>query len=615
MAVSSQTIDPEGLLRRHGVNYRLAGGGKEAVAPCPKCGSSREKPRSWSVNLETGVFICNRQESCGWAGSWYDLLDHFGERGERRQPARIHALPSKPKSYKKPDHSKVKGLTDEHLGWFKGRAISPETVKAFRISGKPGAIAFPVFDPDGKLVNIKWRAVAEKRFWNEEGTLKLPFGIQAVPPDAKTLTITEGEMDALAAWEYGCRSVISTPNGTKDLDWIDPLWDWLERFEVIYLALDMDPVGQDGVKRLVARLGAWRCRMIEIPEPHKDFNDLLMAGAAKDVFDFLFEDAADFRPEKLANAADFTEQVVAAFEDKGKLIGVPCGFPGLNDIMKGWRGGELSVWSGQNGSGKSTILGQEMLSLVAKGERVCIASLELAAARYLRWLVCQWTDMANPWSAKVREAMYQMSQGLWLVDHVGKMDPASLLEIFAYAARRYGVRHFVVDSLVKLSLKGDRLEAEERVVSMLADFADEFDAHMHLVAHPRKGEKDGDRPGKVDIRGSAAITDLADNVFIVVRNKDAKPGMPSALLYNAKHREHGTEGVVPLTVDPDTKRVRQFGTGDPDAEVWHAGEVKPRWQVEQDTTVDSAPPGGDWERTSTGSFAKDLTEDDYGGPP
>lgn len=614
MAVSDQSIDPQALLLRHGVSFRLSGGGKEAVAPCPRCNSSREKPRSWSVNLETGVFLCNRQESCGWAGSWYDLLDHFGERGERRAPARIHVLPSKPKTYKAPDHSKVKGLADEHLAWFKGRGITPETVKAFRISGRPGATAFPVFDPAGKLVNIKWRAVSEKKFWNEEGTLRLPFGIHAVDAEAKALTITEGEMDALAAWEYGCRSVISTPNGTRDLDWIDPLWDWLDRFEVIYLALDMDPVGQDGVKRLVARLGAYRCRLIEIPEPHKDFNDLLMAGAAREAFDFLFEDAADFRPEKLASAGDFTEQVVAAFGDKGKLIGAPSGFPGLNEMLKGWRGGELTVWSGQNGSGKSTVLGQEMLSLVGRGERVCMASLELAAARYLRWLVCQWTGMAAPLEAKVREAMWQMSEGLWLVDHVGKMNLASLLEIFAYAARRYGVRHFVVDSLVKLSLRGDRLEAEEQAVSMLSDFADEFDAHVHLVAHPRKGEKDSDRPGKVDVRGSAAITDLADNVIIVARNKDAVAGMANASLIVSKNREHSTEGAIPLSVDPDTKRVRQFGVLDPDAEVWHQDEIKPRHQTQPPPTP--AEPGvfaAGWEpkgKTGTGSVVAEWTGED-----
>ena len=43
--------------------------------------------------------------------------------------------------------------------------------------------------------------------------------------------------------------------------------------------------------------------------------------------------------------------------------------------------------------------------------------------------------------------------------------------------------------------------------------------HVHLVHHIRKGESEHDRPNKFDLKGSGAIADLADQIFIVWRNK------------------------------------------------------------------------------------------------
>lgn len=547
--------DIERLLHRKGVDYKPHG--REATAICPMCNSGGKRERTWSVNLDTGVFICNRQNHCGWKGSAWELFDYFGESptAKRSNNLRIAPVPAKPKTYKQPDHSKVQGLTAEHLGWFDGRGIKPETVKAFRVSGKPGAIAFPVFGPDGKLVNIKWRSTSEKKFWNEEGAQKLPFGIHAVPPGAKALLLTEGEPDAMVAYQYGVDAVISLPNGASDLDWIDPLWEWLDRFDVLRLSLDMDRAGREGLRRLVNRLGAWRCRNVELPAPHKDLNDCLMAGVDAETIHRAIDGAGDFRPEKLRGIADLADDVFDLFHNKQGLLGKPTGFAGLNALLKGWRGGEVTVWTGQNGSGKSTILGQEMVNQAIAGETVCIGSFELDSRRYLRWLVCQYLNEPNPWDAAVSTALGALLDRMWFVDHVGSINPDELVPVYEYAARRYGAEHFVVDSLVKLKMRGEKLDAQIRAVESLCDFADNFNAHVHLVAHPRKGESDDDMPDKTRIKGAGEITDLADNVISVHRNKNPKDGQAGTILAVLKNREHGLEGRAPVYVNPDTKRV------------------------------------------------------------
>lgn len=54
------------FLEQKGYNYKIKG--KEAILDiCPFCKHPHSKDR-FSVNLETGAYICNRQDSCGARG-------------------------------------------------------------------------------------------------------------------------------------------------------------------------------------------------------------------------------------------------------------------------------------------------------------------------------------------------------------------------------------------------------------------------------------------------------------------------------------------------------------------------------------------------------------------
>ena len=52
------------------INYKLVSGGHEATFSCPSCGGS---PGKFSVNTETGAYICFLG-SCGIRGSVKDLI-------------------------------------------------------------------------------------------------------------------------------------------------------------------------------------------------------------------------------------------------------------------------------------------------------------------------------------------------------------------------------------------------------------------------------------------------------------------------------------------------------------------------------------------------------------
>ena len=79
-----------------------------------------------------------------------------------------------------------------------------------------------------------------------------------------------------------------------------------------------------------------------------------------------------------------------------KYKGTPTVFPELDKVMRGWRDGALTIWTGQSGSGKTTILNQSCLYQASKGIKCCIASLELRPARYLKWAVEQALGKNNP---------------------------------------------------------------------------------------------------------------------------------------------------------------------------------------------------------------------------
>jgi len=109
-------------------------------------------------------------------------------------------------------------------------------------------------------------------------------------------------------------------------------------------------------------------------------------------------------------------------------------------------------------------------------------------------------------------------------------------------------------------------EESSAFLDILNDFANTTNAHVHLIAHSRKDENEFSPPGKLDVKGSGDITDLASNVWSVWRNKvkeedlaklDAgEPvklsrseieGKPDALLMCVKARDdRGEEGKVGL---------------------------------------------------------------------
>jgi len=450
------------------------------------------------------------------------------------------------KAYKRPSKPQCQAPKAGVVEWLKGRGLTDKTLADFKIAeqihgGKTYAV-FPYLR-DGVLVNVKYRNVAEKKDMRQEGGAEpCLFGWHLIDPKCRTVAITEGEIDAMSLHQCGIPA-LSVNAGAGNHQWLENDWDRLDRFSEILLFLDSDEAGQKGAQELAKRIGADRCKIVKIPA--KDANEYLQAGAEGPEFDECIRNSKPQDPEELRQASDFVTRVKAMFypahgEETDPVLRLDRNLDWFN-----FRDGEVSVWTGYNGHGKSLMLSQVLLGLMAQGERVTVFSGEMTPERQLKRIMKQATGLDRPTMGYIDSVGAWITDKLWFFNVVGSAGIDRLLTVFLYANKRYGMRHFVIDSLMMTDVPEDgagAMTAQKEAIRKICDFARRNGCHLHLVAHPRKGQDESRGPGKLDVAGSSKITDGADNVFTVwsarkdENDPDIDPDKPDARLELQKQR-------------------------------------------------------------------------------
>ncbi|GAA5075613.1 AAA family ATPase [Lysobacter panacisoli] len=448
-------------------------------------------------------------------------------------------------SYSRPNRDGVKGLNHSHLLWLTDeRGLSADSVRAYRLASKGVDVVFPSL-VDGELVAAKYRRVPDKTFRVDANCEPVLFGWQAIPAAARSVLIVEGELDAVAAHTLG-QPALSVPfgggTGDKQAKWIAAEYDRLAPFDRIYLALDTDGPGQEATAEIVKRLGRERCYVLELP--HKDINACLLAGMKTGELAELVRHAKTMDPEALRQASEFGEELISAFADKpGQERGIrlpwdKCG----NDVIL--RAGEVSLWLGVNGHGKSQGMGQVTLGALVREFNCCVASMEFKPVNWLKRMVRQATATEQPAPAYIRHVAAWFHDKLWVFDATGTAKADQILEVFAYAARRYGVYFFLIDNLAKCGFAEDDYNGQKNFVDRLTDFAKAYGVHVALVHHMRKGESEDKPGGKLDAKGSGGITDMVDTCAVWWRNKPKEKSLKAA-------RMKGLEPDQEIAAKPD----------------------------------------------------------------
>lgn len=234
----------------------------------------------------------------------------------------------------------------------------------------------------------------------------------------------------------------------------------------------------------------------------------------------------------------------------------------------GLRPGEVSLWAGINGHGKSNILGQ----VCAWGLKSnwLLASMEMLPASTMERMIKQISGTGKPSADFIERILKWTDDRLWLYDQTDTIASDRILALVRYAVSK-NINHVILDSLMKCGIRKDDLEGQAFFIDKLCWLAKKNKIHIHIVHHIRKGDSEYKIPDKFDIRGAGEVTDLVDNVFIVHRNKkkeetkDADQNEPDCWLKVAKQRHFSFEGIFQLWFNTTTGQY----TGDPNRTMLH----------------------------------------------
>jgi len=504
-------ITPHEFAQRHLGHYKIQG---PEIIPmyCPYCKGNGKDKYTFALNVDKQTFNCKRG-SCGKQGHFTQLCKDFGEEAERTeyyQPPKIY----------KPPQTILQPITNQAEEYLKKRKISKATLDRRKVGcDNNGNIIFSCYE-NNKAVMVKFRPArkvekGERKSWREEGGKPVLWGMEICAP-GKPLLITEGEIDALTLDECGIPNAVSVPSGAEDMTWIENCWEWLEQFKSIILFGDNDEPGKEMVRKLIIKLGEHRCSIVE--HEYKDANELLYFKGKEAVIS-AFNNAKEVPINGLLRLSE------VKYLDIDNILATHSGISALDRFTNGFMMGQVSVWTGTSAAGKSSFIGQMLAESVNQGFGVCAFSGELPASLFKYWVDLQIAGEHNLVDGKItpeakRKINAWYKDRFFLYDSFGSVKSSDILKVFEMAAKRHDCKVFLVDNLMTTDfseLERDWYHGQSMFVGKIVEFAHKFDVHVHVVAHPRKVSG---RVDKMDVSGTADITNRADNVFCVSRVSD-----------------------------------------------------------------------------------------------
>ena len=239
-----------------------------------------------------------------------------------------------------------------------------------------------------------------------------------------------------------------------------------------------------------------------------------------------------------------------------------------------YRPGEVTLYAGSNGGGKSMITGQVALGLIKQKQRICIASFEMKPKRTLLRMMRQFAgeDISRPRYMDKEKHIRRIAERfdsfcgdhLWLYDQQGTTSAMQVIAMARYCAVELGVNHVFIDSLMKCVSGEDDYNAQKSFVDAITALARDHNIHIHLIHHIRKLANEEMMPNKNDIKGTGAIADQVDNVLLMWRNKkkehEAQQGKtvdirtPDAMLMCEKQRNGEAEEWYHLWYHKDSQQ-------------------------------------------------------------
>lgn len=615
---------------KYGLNFTVLQGKTEVRCLCPECESTRTHKgrKDCSVNLDNGKWHCHH---CGASGYVPTQEEEMKRTNKERRIERLRSTVPDQKKYTRPKWTPefvVGNILHPHPNQQEiinylcnTRKLSKEVLTRARVSipwvDQKGncAISFNYFDR-GMLINQKSRLI-NKTFWFLKGAELIPYNIDAILRK-EVCYITEGEFDALSIMEAGLPEAISVPAGGSNTN-----LTWLDRFvethfmdkKVIYLALDLDPVGLQMMKELIRRLGSSKCRVVIWDEGCKDANEELCKHGTEGIRRCIH---AAVEVPMYGIQTVHTPEVERELDDmfmNGQGQGAAVSLPGFDQQVT-FETGRYMVVTGRPGDGKSEFVDELCLRLCLLHEwRIAYFSPENVPLKYhLAKLVAKLTGYEFKQGGRMTMSLYRSCKD-WLDQNICHIMPGTdaddelvffneniqsdgdinhtpstlnpksgsinlqealrpnvsdpeaftldeVLAVAREAVQRRGVRICVFDPLNSFRRSREQAGMSDlqwylHVCNTMLGFAHRNDVLVILVAHPRKVDRSmlDNRKRRVemnDISGSSDFGNKCDFCLSVDRDDDLQ--VVTVYVDKVKFKHLGTRGQVHLHYDVLTGR-------------------------------------------------------------
>jgi twinkle protein len=441
------------------------------------------------------------------------------------------------------------------------RRISLDTVKKYGVtvenapnSREPIRQHYPYYDSSNHFIGTKVRSIADKRF-STSGDMKhnTLFGQQLFKNEGRFVTVTEGELDALAAFEMlGSKyPVVSVSKGAAGAvkDFKANL-EWLEGFENVVICFDNDSAGREAAEKCAQILSPNKARIVSLGA-FKDASDYLVNNKVRD-FTSEWWEAKTYRMTGIVTLEDAWEDFVKRGTEE--IIPFPESFGALNHMMNGGiAAGEITVLGALTSIGKTTMVNEIVYHFWKNtGKRIGCAFLEASKGEAVENLLTIHTghnlsleDRSNINYDQLHTDIITDGRIL-LLDHAGAVDSDELFIKLRAMIKGSGCEILVIDPL-QAAVTSNTNETIDDFMDRLLKLSKETNASIIVVSHMRKPSlSNPHNVNEYDLKGSGSINQIAFNTILLSRDKmsDDDYARNSTMVQVVKCRRTGMTGMA-----------------------------------------------------------------------
>ena len=532
--------------------------------PCPECGGSDPV----SINSDgtakcfsCGTFLKDYESAMGGNLAYFNSFKRTNDNAPFSQNQTFY-------------HA----LTD--------RSISLETAKKYGVRS--------VKDESGKIIEHHYPAYInneevatkirrENKVFNWIGSAKGTglFGQQIAQAGGKYITITEGECDAMAAYELlGSKwPVVSVKNGAQGaVKDVQENLEFLESFDTVVISFDNDKPGREAAKKVARILKPGKAKILSLPTEFKDPNEMLKLGHHK-AYVTAWWASKLYTPSGILNVSEERE----SYKKRERKESVAYPWQGLNEKLEGLRQGELITLTGGTGLGKSSVTRElEHWLITNTNDKVGVIALEEDWRRTVDGILSiEANDRLHIDSVRAKyseeeidnffNVLYdgQNKNRVFVHAHLGMNDVDSVFSKLRFMAMGLECKWIVFDHLhmlLSMTTDGDERRNIDSIMHNFRTLVEETGVGLILVSHLRRidgnrGHENGIETGLNHLRGSQSIAQLSDCVISLERNQQSEDPVEASTtrVRVLKSRYTGDVGLAThLFYDKDSGRLSEI---------------------------------------------------------